>query len=116
MGDQYSNSFISPNSAGAKEIENLEGEYSQGNAAIKTSGPGEILSSQLTPTSLLEERSESALNRNPRSALPEPILSTVTATDDLLIFKNVEDALESNDVELSGRIGGYINPSKTVRF
>lgn len=81
---------------------------------MRTSEPGEILSSSLTPTSLLAERSESPVNRNPRSASPEPILSKVTATDDLLIYKNVEDALDTNDVELSGRIGGFINPSKTV--
>lgn len=116
FADPYSNSFISPNSADANDEKDIEIQQQSGeNPAIRTSGPGEILSSTLTPTSLSADRSESPVHRSPRSASPEPILSTVTATDDLLIYKNVEDALDTNDVELSGRIGGFINPSKTVR-
>jgi hypothetical protein len=95
--DGYSNSFISPSSAGeahSKEETHL---------GDRTSAPDDIfVASSVTP-----QPSQSKVRRS-----AEPILSRTTGIDGLLTYKNVGESLDSNDVELSGRLLN-INPSKT---
>ncbi|XP_023014818.2 calcium-binding EGF-like domain-containing protein pawn [Leptinotarsa decemlineata] len=112
LDDPYSNSFISPNSAEIPFDDDVE-------SGDKTSGPNEILQPSLQETTArfdesIETSSSVVANRVQRSA--DPILSKTAATDDLLIFKNIEEALDSNDVELSGRLGHFIQPSKTDQY
>lgn len=108
----YSNSFISPNSA--QEVIAHESE-----AVDITSGQSEIVVSSATSESKLTPPSESTLsisthNRPARNA--NPIISRTTSfLDDLPTYKNVADSLDSNDVELSGKIMHFIQPSKTVK-
>lgn len=110
--DVYSNSFISPNSAAEAVIHESE-------VVNITSGQSEIVVLSATPQTKLISPSESTLSistheRTVRSA--NPILSrTASSLDDLPSYKNVADSLDSNDVELSGRIMQYIQPSKTVK-
>lgn len=46
---------------------------------------------------------------------PDPILSKPSGIEDLLLTKNIGESLDSNDVELSGRVAAFIQPSKTVK-
>lgn len=119
FGNIYPNSFISPNSADKHPEQIVSAE------ALKTSGPKDI-----TPTLLLKDDNEDRGNldtnsenllgvsissveekRVERSA--DPILSKTTAEDNLLLFKNIEDSFDRNDVELSGRVAHLIQPSRT---
>lgn len=102
-GDVYSNSFISPNSA--KEPMEFDSE-----AVDMTSGRSEILA----PTSLEPSESSSSTYERPARSVVNQIVSQTTL-DDLLTFKNVADSLDTNDVELSGRIAHFIQPSKTTK-
>ncbi|RZC35024.1 hypothetical protein BDFB_007198, partial [Asbolus verrucosus] len=96
--DGYSNSFISPNSA-----KDLQSQHEGIKAGDRTSAPEDILlTSSIT--------SHTSQNKVKRSA--EPILSRTTGIDSLLSHKNVGESLDSNDVELSGRVLN-ISPSKT---
>lgn len=107
--DLYSNSFISPNSAEEVGV-SLNFDESQARLIDPTKTPGAVneeASSKLESGTVAEPN-----NRVLRSAVP--ILSKTTAGDNLLLYKNVEDAFESNDVELSGRLGHIIQPSRTV--
>ncbi|XP_031355432.1 proteoglycan 4 isoform X2 [Photinus pyralis] len=45
----------------------------------------------------------------------DPILSRPSGIEELLSSKNVADNLDSNDVEFSGRIAPFIQPSKTLK-
>ncbi|CAG9860551.1 unnamed protein product [Phyllotreta striolata] len=105
---EYSNSFISPNSANADVEDVVESD-------IQASIPREIKETEkLQATDYSNEKASTVINnpsRVQRSA--DPILSQTPIANEFNIFKNVEDALDSNDVELSGRLAGYIQPSKT---
>lgn len=108
IADLYSNSFISPNSA--EEVGVSPNFKSQAKLIDPTKTPGTVNeeTSKIESGTVAEPN-----NRVLRSAVP--ILSKTTAGDNLLLYKNVEDAFESNDVELSGRLGHFIQPSRTVQ-
>ncbi|ENN79488.1 hypothetical protein YQE_04132, partial [Dendroctonus ponderosae] len=102
--DLYSNSFISPSSSSHLDIQWRPERAIQSAQIESTSGPDEDAEDiEGTPV---------ANSRVQRSA--EPILSKTSAGDDLLLHKNIEDTLDSNDVELSGRLGHVIQPSRTA--
>lgn len=107
----YSNSFISPNSAREIDFRIVEEQ------TIKTSVPENI---QATNLRKIEDEDEgekvdgTSVDRQRVERSADPILSKTSAVDNLLLFKNIEESLDSNDVELSGRIGHFIQPSKTV--
>lgn len=109
--DPYHNSFISPYSA--KEAVARESE-----AADMTSGQSEIaLPGATSESKTLLSSSESPIviathERQVRSA--SPVLHRTASLDDLL-YKNVGDSLDSNDVELSGRVVQFIQPTRTVK-
>ncbi|XP_044264897.1 uncharacterized protein LOC123011509 isoform X1 [Tribolium madens] len=94
--DDYSNSFISPNSArdSHSKIEEIK-------SGARTSAPDIILVTSSTISSQPHKFKRS----------PDPILSR-TDVDSFLTYKNVGESLDNNDVELSGRVLN-INPSKT---
>ncbi|XP_066249149.1 uncharacterized protein pwn isoform X2 [Euwallacea similis] len=96
--DLYHNSFISPNSANQPKA--LLKSIESTNEPIGEFSPSDVIEG----SSVHKERVE-------RSA--DPILSKTSAGDTLILYKNIEDAFESNDVELSGRLGNFIQPSKT---
>lgn len=112
VDDVYHNSFISPNSA--KEAIAVESEV-----AGMTSGQSEILLPSVTSESkTLLSSSESSIiiathERQVRSA--NPVLHRTASLDDLLSYKNVGDSLDSNDVEMSGRVVQFIQPTSTVK-
>ncbi|KAJ8960131.1 hypothetical protein NQ318_003850 [Aromia moschata] len=111
--DPYSNSFISPNSAGAVHRVPKDTHRPAGD---RTTGPDDILATDTVreevATSLATETPASSIHeRDERSA--DPILSRTAGPDDLLVGKHLEDSLDGNEVELSGRIGGFIRPSRT---
>lgn len=106
--DLYSNSFISPNSAEEVGV-SPNFDESQARLIDPTKTPGAV--NEETSSKVVGTIAEPN-NRVLRSAVP--ILSKTTAGDNLLLYKNVEDAFESNDVELSGRLGHIIQPSRTV--
>lgn len=110
--DMYSNSFISPNSAEEVGV-SLQFDESQARLIDPTKTPGAVNEETSSSNSKIESGTVAEPNnRVLRSAVP--ILSKTTAGDNLLLYKNVEDAFESNDVELSGRLGHIIQPSRTV--
>lgn len=112
MDNIYHNSFISPNSA--KDAIALELE-----AADMTSAQSEILlPSAISESKTLLSSSESSIvivthERHVRSA--NPVLHRTASLDDLLSYKNVGDSLDTNDVEMSGRIVQFIQPTRTVK-
>ncbi|KAJ8962470.1 hypothetical protein NQ314_005707 [Rhamnusium bicolor] len=106
--DVYSNSFISPNSAEGNENE------LQSQLGDRTSGPSEIQFTDPVIKSYADEISATSSNHDRVKRSADPILSRTAGLDNLLIYKNVEESLDSNDVDLSGRIGSFIQPSKTV--
>lgn len=112
LEDLYSNSFISPNSASADS----DNEKSQ--LGDRTSGPSEIQHTdptiKETVASYASEIATSSSNSERVVRSADPILSRTAGMDNLLAYKNVDDSLDSNDVELSGRIGSFIQPSRTV--
>lgn len=103
-GDVYSNSFISPNSAS-----DLEGSERPELPVDVTSGPSEITNSRLSSLTA----SETFHTIQKRSAAPI-LSSSIGGIDDLLSSKNVGESLESNDVELSGKVVSFIQPSRTI--
>lgn len=84
-----------------------------------TSGQSEIpLPSMTSESKTLLSSSESSIviathERQVRSA--NPVLHRTASLDDLLSYKNVGDSLDSNDVEMSGRIVQFIQPTSTVK-
>lgn len=120
MQDAYSQSFISPNSA-VNEIRNANEQQQQHEQYVdKTSGPSEIVritsvGGTITPSSISGQFSvkKSKAIRTARSA--DPILSKTSGVDNLLAYKNIEESLDSNDVEMSARVDHLIQPSKTVQ-
>ncbi|XP_072390317.1 uncharacterized protein pwn [Diabrotica undecimpunctata] len=115
LEDIYSNSFISPNSAKF----NAEDDQLP---AIRTSEAKDIFeeTSRVARSALRDEPLDkedhqvtSSAHRVARSM--DHILSSTAIADDYNLYKNVDEALESNDVELSGRLAGYIQPSKTEK-
>lgn len=109
--DVYSNSFISPNSANIEEQDNLPKE-------IITSGLESFRrESETFPSSFQDGIGStnlfSSASRVLRSA--DPILSRTAISDEFNLYKNIGEALESNDVELSGKIVENIQPSKTEK-
>ena len=107
MHDAYSNSFISPNSA------REEPPRYQPISADVTSGPGEIRTSENEIPVGTKKVAHSTHVITRRDA--DPIMLKTTNIDDLVVMKNVEDQLDSNDVELSGRADHFIRPSKTIK-
>ncbi|CAG9764307.1 unnamed protein product [Ceutorhynchus assimilis] len=106
LANLYSNSFISPNSAEELDIrldESIKTSQLENIKATFVPENGDELR-QIKLTKATKERFEKST---------EPILSRTSAGDNLLLFKNVEESLDNNDVELSGRIGRFIQPSKT---
>lgn len=118
LNDVYSNSFISPNSANAEADDNVV-------QAMQTSRPKDIKESEKSVTtdftsediSMIEKNKDLSLSSSASRVLrsADPILSQTAITNEFNVFKNVEEALDSNDVELSGRLAGYIQPSKTEK-
>ncbi|KAL1501177.1 hypothetical protein ABEB36_006557 [Hypothenemus hampei] len=93
----YSNSFISPNSA---EDLDLHTQTSK------------IIQPTKVSSSLKEQTNKDTLESSSRVARSaEPIISKTFAGENLLFFKNIEESLDGNGVELSGR--HYIQPSTT---
>lgn len=92
--DVYRNSFISPKSLAP------EGEEAPPDGA-RTSGPQHLLTRRVeSPPSTVDVERSAELR--------------TAGVEDLLTFKNVADSLDSNDVEYSGRLSNFIQPSKTV--
>ncbi|XP_050296688.1 uncharacterized protein LOC126736402 [Anthonomus grandis grandis] len=107
----YPNSFISPNSAAEEPGDPVGGENSLKTTATFLEGVSRIINEEEKDEVSIDETPVYISNRVERSA--EPVLTRTTGDDNLLIFKNVEESLDSNDVELSGRIGHFIQPSRT---
>ncbi|KAK4884765.1 hypothetical protein RN001_001036 [Aquatica leii] len=107
--DVYSNSYVSPKSGGNNVLPEISGSL-----VDVTSGPSEILTSESkTITFSSETRIQQTNNpRIERSA--DPIISKPSGIDELSL-KNVADNLDTNDVEFSGRIASFIQPSKTLK-
>lgn len=105
--DLFSNSYISPNSA--KDYETQEHSVFHGD---KTSGPVVIQLDSSKDFSIKSSIKEE--KRFARSV--DPLVQTTAGLGDILTFKNVDDSLDSNDVEYSGRIAQFIQPSKTVNI
>ncbi|KAK9886647.1 hypothetical protein WA026_017568 [Henosepilachna vigintioctopunctata] len=102
-----SNSFISPNSAGRGDLH--EGSIYQKKTATP-SLESHITSDIKTWDEVKINPSKSQNERVARSA--DPIISKTSDVDRFIMYKNIEEALDSNDVELSGRLVN-ISPSKT---
>nr|CAH7744786.1 unnamed protein product [Callosobruchus chinensis] len=92
--DPYRNSFISPNSAS-------DSPANEPALAQWTSNPPRNIATKVPFSSVSDEY---ILNNDEDKT--DPMLSRTA-------YKNIEDALDSNDVELSGRMEGLIRPSKT---
>ncbi|VEN57516.1 unnamed protein product, partial [Callosobruchus maculatus] len=92
--DPYRNSFISPNSASGSP-------HNEPAHAQLTSNPPSDIATKVPFSSVNDE---DILNTDEDKT--DPMLSRTA-------YKNIEDALDSNDVELSGRMEGLIRPSKT---
>ncbi|KAJ8925501.1 hypothetical protein NQ315_009339 [Exocentrus adspersus] len=105
-------SFISPNSLAVDKDNDQNSQKGD-----RTSGPSEIGHTNTiikeTVASYASEIATSSSNHQRVERSADPILSRTAGIDNLLPYKNVEDSLDGNDVELSGRIGNYIQPSKT---
>ncbi|KAK5647794.1 hypothetical protein RI129_002686 [Pyrocoelia pectoralis] len=108
--DIYSNSYVSPKS----EKDGIGPDASEPFVDV-TSGPSEIhIPESKTMTYSSETKLHTTTNRRiERSA--DPILSRPSGIEELLSSKNVADNLDSNDVEFSGRIAPFIQPSKTLK-
>ncbi|XP_076259530.1 calcium-binding EGF-like domain-containing protein pawn isoform X2 [Rhynchophorus ferrugineus] len=108
LGDIYSNTFISPNSADDNFAEISTPKLIDATKFVYNEQEG---SSLMNDDEKSPDFTSIESRRVQRSA--DPILTSTAAEDKLLLFKNVDDSLDSNDVEMSGRIGHYIQPSKT---
>ncbi|KAK9685460.1 Calcium-binding EGF domain [Popillia japonica] len=108
--DIYSNSYISPNSASDNE-HHIEYDEETIHPHV-TSAPRQFHSST-TKILLSPKENESDHVINERSI--EPTISRTTSIDDLLSLKNTLDHIETNDVELSGRVPQFIQPSRTLK-
>ncbi|XP_057652255.1 uncharacterized protein LOC130891484 [Diorhabda carinulata] len=108
--DVYSNSFISPNSANLKAPENFKRIITSELESFPKESEhlSDLIQDGTDSTNLL-----SSATRVIRSA--DPILSRTAISDEFNLYKNIEEALESNDVELSGKIVENIQPSKTEK-
>lgn len=107
FGDAYSNSFISPNSAGELEGSELPSEL----PVDVTSGPNEIVATRPASASALHTNYPETFRRSDE---PLPPSSSMGGIDELLSSKNVGESLDSNDVELSGKVVRFIQPSRTI--
>ncbi|XP_022921315.2 uncharacterized protein [Onthophagus taurus] len=102
---EYANSYISPNSAKEDHLISQEMQHH----VTSTSGPSEIRSSE--SQTVIENLSSVSITFPDE----DPRHSKTKIFDDILIndYKNI-DHIDSNDVELSGRLVQFIQPSKTV--
>lgn len=109
-GDQInSNSYISPKSSMQNDPNNHKShertiDLNQINTSSAKNEYFQSVSVEVEPSAVRHERVE-------RSA--DPIISRTSDGDKYIMYKNIEEALDSNDVELSGRHVD-ISPSKTV--
>ncbi|CAH1956225.1 unnamed protein product [Acanthoscelides obtectus] len=99
LEDPYRNSFISPNSASDSPPDDIA-------SAEWTSNPPSNTATKVSFSSIVDEKQ---VNNDEEKSESDPMLSRTA-------YKNIEEALDSNDVELSGRMEGQIRPSKTDKL
>ncbi|KAF5274133.1 hypothetical protein FQR65_LT04531 [Abscondita terminalis] len=109
LEDIYSNTYVSP-----KSIDNHIEPLMSESAVDVTSGPSEIRTSESKTSVLSSETKIHQTNNHRIERSADPIISKPSGIDELSL-KNIADNLDTNDVEFSGRVASFIQPSKTLK-